>query len=217
MFPLSKRDIVRHPFTLPVVSAVVFAMLVAATVWHAFPASGVEGARTRPMPAVVFIAPAANPAAAHTDKPAAALKPMKPVEPKCSNELANILESVGFRGKNHKEAWAIAMRESRGNADVISSTNDYGLFQFNRAAHNSQPWWDSKKLLTAEYNATVAFEMSRGGKTWYPWGLDGQGRTKAHIYQSIGWSQSKIASHITDPYRKFVAEYEDLPKQCRTP
>ena len=215
MFPLNQRDTIRPFAAAPLMAVAVLVVLVASTVWHAFPASGAAAANTRPVPAVVPVsAPIQHPTLVHVDKPIIRVEPQ---QPKCPNKLARLLEDVGFEGRNHQEAWAIAMRESRGRAKAISATNDYGLFQFNRAAHSTQSWWDSNKLLTAKYNAEVAFEMSRGGKTWYPWGLDGKGRTKAHIYRSIGWSTAKIASHITDPYQKFVSEYQELPAQCQRP
>ena len=96
----------------------------------------------------------------------------------CKNWLVRELRETGFRGKNLMEAWAIVMRESGGRENAISATNDYGMFQFNRAAWSGQDWWDSKMLLTGEYNAKVAYHISRGGKTWYPWDIDGQGRHK---------------------------------------
>lgn len=110
-------------------------------------------------------------------------KPNKKKE--CKNWLVKELHKTGFRGKNLREAWAIVMRESGGREDAISSTNDYGMFQFNQAAWSGQDWWDSKKLLTREYNAKVAYRISRGGKTWYPWDIDGQGRHKG-AYTSSG-------------------------------
>jgi hypothetical protein len=119
------------------------------------------------------------------DKPVvkALSKPNKKKE--CKNWLVKELHKTGFRGKNLREAWAIVMRESGGREDAISPTNDYGMFQFNRAAWSGQDWWDSKKLLTREYNAKVAYRISRGGKTWYPWDIDGQGRHKG-AYTSSG-------------------------------
>jgi hypothetical protein len=113
----------------------------------------------------------------------ATTKPNK--KKKCKNWLVQELHDTGFRGKNLREAWAIVMRESGGREDAISATNDYGMFQFNRAAWSGQDWWDSNKLLTREYNAKVAFRISRGGKTWYPWDIDGQGRHKG-AYTSSG-------------------------------
>ena len=70
----------------------------------------------------------------------------------CKNALARRLHSAGFRGDNLRQAWAIAMRESGGNSKSISSTGDYGVFQFNRAAHHKQSWWNSQRLLTSDYN-----------------------------------------------------------------
>lgn len=94
----------------------------------------------------------------------------------CKNVLAQRLHASGFRGSNLREAWAIAMRESGGNPKSISTTGDYGVFQFNRGAHYSQPWWNSQKLLTPKYNINVAYRMSRGGKTWYMWDISGKGQ-----------------------------------------
>ena len=94
----------------------------------------------------------------------------------CHNNLANAIHDAGFRGANVREAWAIAMRESGGNPSSISTTQDYGLFQFNKAAHHSAPWWDSKRLLTRSYNIGVAFRISKGGKSWKAWDLSGTGK-----------------------------------------
>lgn len=121
--------------------------------------------------------------------------------PPCKNFLVEVLYEVGFRGENLREAWAIVMRESGGRADAVSSTGDYGIFQFNRAAWSGQEWWDSSRLLTREYNAKVAFEISRGGKTWYPWDIDGQGN----------W-QGRYSSHGT--YMKYKSFYEQYPRNC---
>lgn len=94
----------------------------------------------------------------------------------CHNSLANAIHDAGFRGVNVREAWAIAMRESGGNPSSISTTGDYGVFQFNKAAHHAAEWWDSKRLLTRSYNIGVAYRMSKGGKSWKPWDLSGTGK-----------------------------------------
>jgi hypothetical protein len=96
----------------------------------------------------------------------------------CKNWLVRELKEAGFKGKGLHIAWAIAMRESGGRADAISSTGDYGVFQFNRAAHSKQPWWNTEKLLTRDYNIMIAYDMSQGGKTFYPWDIDGKGNWK---------------------------------------
>jgi hypothetical protein len=121
--------------------------------------------------------------------------------PPCKNFLVKVLYETGFRGENLREAWALAMRESGGRADAISSTGDYGIFQFNRAAWSGQDWWNTPKLLTREYNAKIAFKISRGGKTWYPWDLDGQGDWKG-------------AYTPYSTYVKYKQFYNKYPKKC---
>jgi hypothetical protein len=122
----------------------------------------------------------------------------KPKKKICKNWLVKHLHESGFRGKNLREAWAIVMRESGGNEKTISSTNDYGMFQFNHYAHHKSSWWDSKKLLTRDYNTKIAYEKSRGGKTWYMWDIDGQGNWKAD------WSPRST-------YDKYVSWYNKYP------
>jgi hypothetical protein len=94
----------------------------------------------------------------------------------CINPLANQLHNAGFTGRSLPIAWAIVMRESHGHANEISATHDYGLFQLNRAAYHKADWWDAKKLLTPGYNAAVAFDLTQGGKTFYPWDISGSGK-----------------------------------------
>jgi hypothetical protein len=111
----------------------------------------------------------------------------------CTNQLANQLHNAGFTGRSLPIAWAIVMRESHGHANEISSTHDYGLFQINRAAYHDAPWWNSKKLLTPGYNAAVAFDLTQGGKTFYPWDISGSGKhlrryTSHSTYEKFkGW------------------------------
>ena len=122
-------------------------------------------------------------------------------QPACNHWLAKLLYKTGYRGKNLREAWAIVMRESGGREDAISATGDYGMFQFNKAAWGNQEWWDTELLLTREYNAEVAFEISDGGRTWYPWDIDGKGRHKANY----------TSSYV---YEKYVSWYEKYPEYC---
>lgn len=119
----------------------------------------------------------------------------------CDNPLANSIYSAGFRGDNVKEAWAIAMRESGGRPDAISSTGDYGVFQFNRAAHSGQSWWNTSKLLTRDYNVRVAYRMSKGGKWWGPWDLSGTGRWLGNYTPSSTGA-------------KYTYWHERFPKAC---
>lgn len=125
----------------------------------------------------------------------------------CRNALVKTLKHAGFRGEDLREAWAIAMRESGGRPKAVSSTHDYGLFQFNRATFATQSWWHSKRLLRAKYSAKLAHRYSRGGHTWYLWGLDGKGRAEPVLYRRAGWSTQQVRDWIVKPYRKWYAKY----------
>jgi hypothetical protein len=130
---------------------------------------------------------------------------------KCGDWLAKLLSRQGFEGEDLREAWAIVMRESGGREDAVSVTNDLGLFQINTATWKAQPWFDRKALLTRKYNAKVAHLLSRGGKSWYSWGLDGHGRPNAGAYVNAGWTQERILSHIVRPYIQWYAQYPCRP------
>jgi hypothetical protein len=95
--------------------------------------------------------------------------------PTCTDPVVNVLHSAGFRGRSLRYAYGIVMRESKGHAIAISGTNDYGLFQWNRAAWSRAKWWDPVRLLDPAYNAAVAFDISQGGRTFYPWDINGRG------------------------------------------
>jgi len=127
----------------------------------------------------------------------------------CQNRLVQLLARAGFSGEDLREAWAISMRETGGRAEVGAghpdfNGADFGLFQFNKPTFAGEPWWDDAALLDGDYNARVAYHLSRGGKTWYLWGLDGQGRTNPVVYASI-WTSEQIDNWITRPYQKFYA------------
>ena len=116
----------------------------------------------------------------------------------CANPVVNVLQSAGFSGRALRYAYGIVMRESKGHARAISSTSDYGLFQWNRAAWSRSDWWHSTRLLDPAYNAAVAWSISQGGKTWYPWDIDGRGR---HL--------GRYSSSAT--YRVFVQYVTEYP------
>lgn len=120
----------------------------------------------------------------------------------CKNDLARTLYKAGFRGENLHEAWAIAMRESRGQEDATSGV-DYGLFQFN------YPTWgnvlDYSRILDGDYNAAQAYRISKGGSTWAHWGLTGSGETDPSLYGM--WSDSQVWAWITEPYQRYYNKY----------
>ena len=120
----------------------------------------------------------------------------------CTNWLAKELMKAGFKGNGLQIAWAIAMRESGGRANAISSTGDYGVFQFNRAAWGKQPWWDTAKMLDRDYNIMIAYQISQEGKTFYPWDIDGKGRHKGN------YTSDSV-------YQKYKSWYEKYPADCK--
>ncbi len=153
-----------------------------------------------------------KPAAVFTSSPVLlGLNAPKP----CPSRLVGILREAGFRGENLREAWSIAMRESHGHPKSVSSTHDYGLFQFNKATFHDEKWWSTKRLLKVRYNARTAYRLSEGGRTWYLWGLDGHGEANPHLYRNSGWSEEKIEAYIVAPYRKYYAEWKELPARCK--
>jgi hypothetical protein len=95
-------------------------------------------------------------------------------------DLVHLLSAVGFEGQDLREAWAIAMKESRGNplshnGNRKTGDNSYGLFQVNMLGSMGQERRDkfnldyNAKLLDPVVNAQVAYHMSDGGKDWSAW------------------------------------------------
>lgn len=97
-------------------------------------------------------------------------------------DLADMLEQVGFKGSSLKLAWAVVMRESRGNSgshNKTSSTGDnsYGLFQINMLGSLGEDRREkfgiksNAELLDPVTNAQAAFYMTGRGKDFASWGL----------------------------------------------
>ena len=106
----------------------------------------------------------------------AALAAVLHLSPTCSDPVVDVLHSAGFRGRALRYAYGIVMRESKGNPRAISPGRaDLGLFQWNRAAWSRATWWDERQLLNGDYSARIAYKISQGGRTWYPWDINGRG------------------------------------------
>ena len=134
---------------------------------------------------------------------------------KCGDWLTRLLSRSGYEGEDLREAWAIVMRESGGRADAVSATGDLGLFQINTDTWKDEDWFNRKQLLKRKYNSQIAHQLSRGGRTWYSWGLDGHGRPQADAYVKSGWSAERIESHIVVPYIQWYAQYPCRPEYER--
>lgn len=95
-------------------------------------------------------------------------------------ELKGLLKAVGFEGKALSQAWAIAMRESRGrsiayNGNTKTGDNSFGIFQINMIGNMGDARRDkfgmvsNAMLLDPVTNAQIAHYMSDGGTDWSAW------------------------------------------------
>ena len=97
-------------------------------------------------------------------------------------DLIAVLKSVGFEGRTLRHAWAVAMKESTGrpnahNDNPSTGDNSYGLFQINMKGSMGPDRLQKYGLSSYEdlfdpyTNATIAYQMSKGGTNWGPWGI----------------------------------------------
>lgn len=95
-------------------------------------------------------------------------------------ELKELLSAVGFSGKDLKEAWAVAKKESNGqpirfNGNKSTGDSSFGLFQINMIGDLGPARRDkfdlntNAELFNPVTNAQIAFYMSAGGKNWTAW------------------------------------------------
>jgi len=95
-------------------------------------------------------------------------------------QLIELLQAVGFKGQDLKEAWAIAKKESHGsplshNGNRKTGDNSYGLFQVNMIGSLGEDRRDkfnlasNAELFNPVVNAQIAYFMSGGGKDWSAW------------------------------------------------
>lgn len=98
------------------------------------------------------------------------------------DQLIELLDAVGFKGKQLKLAWAVTKKESGGrpvahNHNTSTGDNSYGLFQINMIGDLGAARRDkfgietNRELLDPVTNAQIAFHMTNGGKDWGSWGL----------------------------------------------
>jgi hypothetical protein len=95
-------------------------------------------------------------------------------------QLVDLLHAVGFKGEALRHAWAIVMKESRGNplshnGNRDTGDNSFGLFQINMVDSLGQ---DRREKFSLEYNAQllnpvvnakIAYHMSNQGENWKSW------------------------------------------------
>lgn len=100
--------------------------------------------------------------------------------------LKQLLKEAGFRGKNLKTAWAVAMKESTGrptahNGNRATGDNSYGIFQINMigelgvARREKFELKSNQELFDPLTNAKIVHYMTRGGEDWSSWDIDSSG------------------------------------------
>ena len=92
-----------------------------------------------------------------------------------AHELSYLLHEAGFRGKEHRLAWIVAMGESTGRPKAFNGHCCHGLFQINMAGALKADRLEKYglKSVAALYNplvnSKVAFKMSNKGTNWSAW------------------------------------------------
>lgn len=134
----------------------------------------------------------------------------------CQDPIVPVLKRAGFKGSQIRTAWAIVMRESGGRADLVSAEDgspDYGLFQINERVFKNKDWWDYNKILNADYNAKIAYDvLSKQGTDWRPWGIASDGYSMDYSYYDGIWNDWQKENWIKKPFRKW---WKAFPKECR--
>lgn len=115
-----------------------------------------------------------------------------------AEDVARAAYQVGFRGDSLTIAVAVAQAESGFMRDVISTTNDYGLWQINYAAHHTQ--YDFPRLLTdAVYNAQAAWNISGKGKNWSPWSAYNNGAYRSNLNGAVAAVRAVMGTTVDLP------------------
>ena len=126
--------------------------------------------------------------------------------PECADPLVRLLHDTGWRGEQLRIAYAVVWRESNGRPDAIGD-GGYGLFQLQKSAHMTKPWWDDNLLMDDVYNAAAAFELWQDNG-WRPWGLTKAGALDARDYSN--WSAWEIENWIMKPFHKYLKQYDTI-------
>lgn len=94
-------------------------------------------------------------------------------------ELTRILQLAGFNGKELEMAKSIVFLESTNRPYALNkSSNCYGLFQINMTGsmgeHRRNKYGLSRNedLYNPAINASIAYQMSNGGKDWSAWSTE---------------------------------------------
>lgn len=127
----------------------------------------------------------------------------------CQDPTVRLLARAGFKGQGLRMAYAIVMRESKGqNLDEGSRwyTGALGIWQIQTSAHSGKPWWSRSAMLDPLTQSKIVYRyMSERGTWWRPWGLTPDGRLDATNYGS--WGPALWEAWIMRPFRKYYNNY----------
>ena len=125
------------------------------------------------------------------------------------------LGSVGMTGAASAAERPVTLSERASVADSCKNKLVGTLLKAGFRGENLREAWSVAMRESGGREFAVSptndYGLSRGGKTWYLWGLTGKGEANAKLYKRAGWSNSKVHSHIVAPYQK---RYKTFPKPC---
>lgn len=173
----------------------------------------------RPLPA-----PAPSPVAEPAMIPVSSTITTASAEPakkqwKCKNDLATALATAGFHGRDHRQAWAIVMRESNGQNLIPGHPSfnggDWGIWQVNAGAWGGERWFTTAAMSDPVKQSRIVYRiLSQKGSYWRPWGLTEHGQLDATHYGS--WGPGLWEAWIMAPFRMYWAQYpcKELPTKA---
>lgn len=138
---------------------------------------------------------------------------------RCRDPLARLLIDGGFTGHTTRVAWAVVMRESRGQNLVpghpMFNGSDWGVWQINSGAHGGNRWFTQTAMSNPAKQTRIAYRhLSQRGKYWRPWGLhlSRDGRVTLDTTHYGSWSAWQHQNWIWQPFIHF---YGAFPRDCR--
>ena len=142
-----------------------------------------------------------------------------------SQWLANFLSSMGLSGEQLRVAYAIAMRESSGRPNLVSTMdgNGYGLFQIqfgvghantlntvlgsNVTDNESDRQKFAQLMFDAQNNFKVMMHMSRNMEDLGAWGLHSWRNPTLNTRDYSKWTASQHQAWIMEPFLKYYASF----------
>lgn len=128
----------------------------------------------------------------------------------CKNKLARTLYEAGFTGHDHRQAWAIVMRESNGEnlkpGHPAYNGADLGIWQINEPSWGGEPWFTYNAMTDPARQSRIVYRiLTKKGTYWRPWGLTDDGQLDATQYGM--WGPDLWDAWIMSPFLRYYAQY----------